>query len=216
MTKRLFDISLSILLICVFTPIMIITGLLILFLDGKPVFYFAERVGFNREKFKLIKFRTMIESQSRASVITAHNDDRVYPLGRVLRIINLDDLPQLFNILEGKMSFVGPRPEDPQIVDKHYTNIYYKTLKYLPGLVSPGSLFNYTHGELLIDINNPEKNYIEKILPLKLSIDLLYMSKANIYSDIALIFKTIYITIMKVSGKNNFEYPKEYYEAIKR
>ena len=99
----------------------------------------------------------------------------MYPLGRLLRLLKIDELPQLINILLGHMSFCGPRPEAVDIVEKYYQPWQMTTLSVRPGLVSPGSLFNYTHGEQLLAGTSVEQAYVQQLLPLKLAIELVYL-----------------------------------------
>jgi len=216
MTKKLFDYFFSIIFIILLLPLMIIISLVILIFDGSPIFYIAKRIGYKRKSINMIKFRTMSLSQDNNSTITAHNDDRIYPLGKILRLLNIDDMPQLFNILQGEMSFIGPRPEDPWIVEKYYSKNQLQTFNVLPGLVSPGSIFNYTHGERILGKNNTESNYVNRLMHIKLDMDIIYIENASFMYDIKMIIRTLVVIIMKTLGKRHFNYPPEYYMAISK
>lgn len=135
---------------------------------------------------------------------TLKNDDRIYPFGRFLRNTKMDELPQLFNILSGKMSIVGPRPEDKENADLVYTGEYINILSVKPGLTSPASLYDYTHGEKYQD----ENLYKEEFLPKKLKLELYYVEHKNFFYDVGLILKTVGIIILTVFGKKNFKEPK--------
>src|SRR5207237_5830310 len=104
---------------------------------------------------------------------------RVFPLGALLRRTKIDELPQLFNVLRGDMSIVGPRPEDPDIVERHYTPLLRETLAVRPGLASPGSLYPYTHGDALLAGGDPDDAYVERLLPLNVPPDVVYVRPAS-------------------------------------
>lgn len=120
--------------------------------------------------------------------ITLSKDKRIYSFGRIIRNTKIDELPQLINIIKGDMSFVGPRPEDEMIVDKYFSKEDLKTLSIMPGLASPGSIFNYLYIDNRLSSN---EEYIYKYLPLKLKLELLYIKKISFFYDLNLILKTI-------------------------
>ena len=176
-----------------------------------PVFYRAIRAGFKGREFTLYKFRSMhVAQELDASIITAKDDTRVFAFGKLLRATKLDELPQLWNIVIGDMSFVGPRPEDPAIVHEHYTLDHFRTLDVLPGLVSPGSIFNYTHGEELLDEEDTERCYVEKLLPTKLALEVIYIERASFLYDIGLMFRTVGVLISRMFGRRQFRNPPEF------
>jgi lipopolysaccharide/colanic/teichoic acid biosynthesis glycosyltransferase len=149
-------------------------------------------------------------------VITGVADARVTRVGSWLRKTKVDELPQLMNVLRGEMSLVGPRPEDPSIVTAHYRPAHWRTLDVRPGLVSPGSLYNYTHGESLLRGEQPESAYVERLLPLKLALELVYLDRRCFRYDLALVFRTA-LTILRIAaGRTRFADPPELAEATRR
>jgi lipopolysaccharide/colanic/teichoic acid biosynthesis glycosyltransferase len=174
------------------------------------VMYRAVRAGKDGKHFIMLKFRTMRLNQGRvSSIITGQKDRRIFPFGALLRMTKVDELPQLFNILKGDMSFVGPRPEDPTIVERHYTAEQAKTLAVLPGLASPGSIYHYTHGHHYISDDDPEQSYIEDLLPVKLALDGVYVKERSLWYDIRIVARTICVIAAIVLGKRNFADPPE-------
>ena len=133
-----------------------------------------------------------------------------YHLKRFVRSTSIDELPQLFNILMGTMSIIGPRPEDIYIVEDYYTDNEKKTLMVLPGLACPGSIFNYTHGEKYLSVGNATEIYVTKLLHVKLALDLYYLEHWNILYDISLIFRTVYSIVLSTIGIEINDYPYEY------
>jgi lipopolysaccharide/colanic/teichoic acid biosynthesis glycosyltransferase len=141
------------------------------------------------------------------SSITSANDPRVFPVGRILRSLKIDELPQLLNIVKGDMAIVGPRPEAPDIVDRHYTTRDRQSLAVPPGLTSPGSVFYYTHGERLLADGAAEDFYVAALLPLKMTIDLEYLSRAGLWSDVGVILSTASVLFQKALGRKQFPTP---------
>ncbi len=216
MGKRLFDVFFSFVAFVTLVPVFVFATVGIKLNSKGAVFYKAHRVGRNRNEFSMLKFRTMHVNQDHcSSSITSHNDPRIFAFGLLLRFLKIDELPQLINILKGDMSIVGPRPEDSAIVRKHYTEEQMETLNVRPGLASPGSIYNYTHGEQLLDKENAEEVYAVKLLPLKLALDTLYVRNASIVYDILIIIRTLYVIVMKMFGRIDFPDPPEMADAQK-
>lgn len=213
--KRFVDMILSFLALVAVMPLMIIIAIGIKASSAGPILYRARRVGVNRKIFTMYKFRTMhhADRNSSASAITSKNDLRVFTLGVWLRRLKIDELPQLINILKGDMAIVGPRPEDPQIVDRYYIQEYFETFCALPGLASPGSIYNYTHGEQMLSETNTEKDYVEQLLPIKLAFDIIYVREASLVYDLKIILRTIQTIIFIVAGKCQFSDPPEMKKA---
>ncbi|MCP9292284.1 sugar transferase [Gracilimonas sediminicola] len=206
---------LALTLILFLSPLLLIVSICIYISDPGSVLFKALRVGKGGEVFTIYKFRSMKNSKA-GSKITSKNDDRIFGFGKLIRKTKLDELPQLLNILKGDMAFIGPRPENVEIVENYYDDFLRKSLKVKPGLASPGSLFNYTHLEELIEGDNAEEIYLDKILKVKVGVDVLYADKKNIIYDLKICLKTI-STIVKIAfGKKQFNYPIEYEELKKK
>lgn len=191
MLKRLFDIFFSFFLLLILSPLFLTISLLIVLDSRGPVFYKQIRIGKNNKKFRLYKFRTMRTNADKHGLLTVgKKDPRVTHTGYFLRKYKLDELPQLINILKGHMSFVGPRPEVEKYV-KLYNEEQIKVLSVKPGLTDIASIKYINESEILGKSDNPEKTYIEEIMPAKLELNLDYIQKQNLGFDIILILKTI-------------------------
>lgn len=196
MAKRLSDIILSLIALILFIPLFILISLLIKFDSKGSVFYGQERVGKKRQNFRLWKFRSMRKSNSNNSLITISNDDRITKIGAFLRKFKLDELPQLFNILKGEMAIVGPRPEVPKYIAM-YKQEQLRVLTVKPGLTDYASLEYFNESEILEKYENPEKAYIEIIMPAKLDLNLKYIDNKMVGKDLMIILKTIRRIISK-------------------
>ena len=202
MFKRVFDILFSILGIVFFLPVFLIVSLLIR-LDSKgSVFFFQDRVGLNQKIFKIIKFRTMNVNHNSKLTITVIDDDRITRIGGFIRRFKIDELPELFNVLKGDMSFVGPRPDVPGYADKlqgEDRNI----LKLRPGITSMASL-KYANEELLLSkVKDPVDYNNNVIYPDKVKMNLNYYYNHNIWIDIKVIFATIFLLKKSIFIKND-------------
>lgn len=188
--KRLFDITVSSIGLVVISPFLTFIGLAILLFDGSPVFFRQRRVGLHGEIFLIYKFRTMIRDASRiGKSLTIGADNRITPLGHWLRKYKLDELPQLINVLKGEMSFVGPRPEVPEYVSL-YTSDQRRVLELTPGITDPASIAYSNESDLLVGTDDPEFEYINKIMPEKIRLNLEYSAHANVWNDMAVILNT--------------------------
>lgn len=190
MAKRLFDIVLSGIALILSAPLWLVAAVGIALSSPGPIFYYAIRIGRGGETFRMAKFRTMTVGTAGQSEITAPGDSRVFPLGRLIRLLKIDELPQLLNILRGEMSIVGPRPESSVIVAAHYTGWMRETLSVAPGLTSVGAVFGYSYGDELIDPLRPEESYVERMLPAKLALERAYLERTSFFGDITYIFRT--------------------------
>ncbi|WP_353132629.1 sugar transferase [Pseudopedobacter sp.] len=189
--KRVFDIVMSLTGILIFLPIFIIISVLIVLDSRGGVFYGQHRVGKNKRSFILYKFRTMLTGSDKQGLLTVgDNDKRVTRSGRWLRKYKLDELPQLFNILKGDMSFVGPRPEVSKYVDL-YNERQKKILSVKPGITDWASIKYMDENEMLANVPDPEDYYIRYIMPSKAEINLKYVAEHNFWTDIKIIFLTI-------------------------
>lgn len=196
--KRLFDILASLCLIILLSPLMLIIFIFVKLTSKGPAFYFQERVTKNKKIFKIIKFRTMVVNADKiGTLVTLDNDPRITKIGKFLRKFRLDELPQLFNILSGDMSFVGTRPEVLKYVEL-YTDKMKATLLLPAGVTSLASINFKDEDKLLNDKDNTEsaeKIYIEKILPEKMKYNLEYLDKFNLWFDIKIMLKTLIAVI---------------------
>lgn len=190
MLKRTFDLLASALGLIILSPIFALIALLIRLTSPGPVFYRARRVGQGGREFTLYKFRSMVaDADRRGPGITAAGDSRVTPVGRVLRRTKLDELPQLWNVLRGDMSLVGPRPEDPRYVAL-YTPEQRRVLDVRPGITSLASI-EYRNEEAVLHGPDWEQHYIHEVMPAKLAIDLRYVQRATLFTDLLIILRTL-------------------------
>jgi lipopolysaccharide/colanic/teichoic acid biosynthesis glycosyltransferase len=190
--KRIFDFTASFVGLLFLSPLLLFISLYIVIESGFPVFYLQERMGKNRKPFTLFKFRTMYKDAHLKGLLTVGGrDPRITRAGYFLRKYKLDELPQLLNVLIGNMSLVGPRPEVKKYVDL-YNAQQMKVLDYLPGITDPASIAFKNENELLAKQAQPEQYYIEVVMPEKIKLNLSYQAKANLISDIDIIFKTIF------------------------
>jgi Sugar transferases involved in lipopolysaccharide synthesis len=188
--KRVFDFIVSALGIVISSPLLILTALLIKVDSPGPIFFKQQRMGKEFRPFWIYKFRTMRESLEEGPNITIGNDPRITGIGRLLRQTKIDELPQLINILRGEMSFVGPRPEVPQYVQL-YRKDYQQILTVRPGLTDLASLKYRDEAALLANAENPEEEYVKRVLPDKISLGRDYIQRASFFFDLRLILKTI-------------------------
>ena len=192
MLKRFFDIICSLIGIILLLPFFIVVSLLIIINSGFPVFYIQTRVGKNNRNFNLLKFRSMQADADEKGLLTVGGrDSRVTSIGYYLRKYKLDELPQLFNVLVGTMSLVGPRPEVNKYVDL-YNKQQLQVLNVKPGITDLASLEFINENELLAQSSNPEETYINKIMPEKLALNLKYIAQQSFATDIKIIFNTLF------------------------
>ena len=215
MGRRLFDIGAAAAALIVLSPLMLLVAFAIRASSPGPVIFRAPRVGLHRKPFSMFKFRTMAVAGDAGSAITGSHDPRVFPFGRLLRRSKIDELPQLFNVLRGEMALVGPRPEDPRFVAAWYRPAHQPTLEVRPGLASPGSLYNFTHGEVQLVGPDVEVAYVERILPLKLALDVVYVQRACFRYDLMIVLRTLVVIVAAAFGKRHFGDPPEMAEARK-
>lgn len=189
--KRLFDVVLSLIGILAALPVFTVVAVLIKKDTAGPVFFRQVRVGQYGTEFKMLKFRTMVHHADRLGLnITVGGDWRITKVGAVLRRFKIDELPQLLNIFIGEMSFVGPRPEVPEYVSS-YTAEQRLVLKLKPGITDYASIVFNDESSLLEKSGNPEKTYIEEIMPAKFKLNMRYFDEISIFCDIRLILMTL-------------------------
>lgn len=190
--KRIIDIILSSILIIVLSVPMLVIAAVVKAGSNGSVFFMQNRVTANGRIFKILKFRTMVvNAEKMGSLITQAGDKRITPNGNFLRKYRLDELPQVFNVFIGQMSFVGTRPEVPKYVAK-YDKVMYATLLTPAGITSMASIDYRDNDELFTDPKMIEKNYMEIILPEKMKMNLEYYEKFNVFYDILIMFKTVF------------------------
>ncbi|PVA07811.1 sugar transferase [Thalassorhabdomicrobium marinisediminis] len=200
--KRLFDITLAVLLLLLTWPVILVIALAILRRDGAPVFYVAERMKTPEQPFNLIKFRTMSNTpeDANAGVTGGDKANRITPIGRTLRRFRLDELPQLINVLRGDMSFVGPRPPLRQYTEA-FPELYGRVLRSRPGVTGLATLHYHRHEERLIaSATTPQETeaiYVRRCVPRKAALDLIYQRHASVCFDIRILWQTL----AKVAGK---------------
>lgn len=191
MTKRLFDIIFSLIGLILFLPLLLIIALVLKIESKGPVFYLQSRVGKHNTDFKIFKFRTMYVGSDKKGLLTVGDrDPRVTNVGYFLRKYKLDELPQLINVFIGNMSFVGPRPEVRKYVD-YYSNSDKEILSVKPGITDYASIEFRDEAELLKTTDNPEKLYVETIMPQKIILNKKYINDVSIFNDFKIIVKTI-------------------------
>jgi len=189
--KRIFDVCFAMIGIILLSPLFLLISLLIMADTGAPILYFQKRVGLKRKVFNVAKFRTMVIAADRLGCLTIGNDDRrITKTGYYLRKYKLDELPQLFNVLIGDMSFVGPRPEVSKYV-KLYTPKQLRVLSIKPGITDWASIQFFNENELLARSEDPEKLYINRIMPSKIEQNLSYIDQRNMLTDMKIIFQTL-------------------------
>ena len=190
MLKRIFDIISSLFGLILLSPFMIIIAILIK-LDSKgPIFFKQVRVTKNGREFKIFKYRTMKVGSDKYSQITVGKDSRITKVGDFLRKYKLDEIPQLINVLIGDMSLVGPRPEVPKYVAL-YTEEQREILKVRAGITDYASIEFSNENDILANETDPEKAYIEKIMPRKIELNKKYLSEISVMTDIKIILLTI-------------------------
>lgn len=192
MLKRLFDIICSGLGLIVLSPVFALVAVMIKLNSPGPVFFRGERIGLKGKPFKIFKFRTMIANADKiGGPSTAADDPRLTKTGSFLKKYQLDELPQLINVLIGDMSLVGPRPEVKIYVDMMTGEERETILSARPGMSDWASLWNFHEGEILKGSIDPEKTYMEKIRPEKIRLQIKYVNERNFLVDLKIIFSTI-------------------------
>lgn len=203
--KRCFDLLFAVLFLIVFSPIYLLTIIIIKITSPGPAIYKAARVGKYGRLFTCYKFRSMRVDSGKVRLTTLENDDRIFPFGKFIRKTKIDEMPQVVNILKGEMSVVGPRPEDKENAVKVNVGEFVHIMDVKPGLTSTASLYDYTHGELFED----EESYEKVFMPKKLKLELYYVNHRSVWYDMWMILKTAWLIILKTCGKEKFNEPKE-------
>ncbi len=190
--KRLFDIIFSLIGLIITAPLLLVVAFVIKINSKGPVFFRGTRIKKDGKRFKIFKFRTMVvDADKLGGPSTASDDSRLTKIGKWLKKYQLDELPQLINVLLGDMSLVGPRPEVPFYVNMFTDEEKEVILSVKPGLTDWASLWNFHEGELLKGSSDPEKAYQEKIRPKKIRLQIKYVKERSFLIDLKIIIKTI-------------------------
>lgn len=198
MAKRLFDLLGAAAALLLLAPLLLVVALVIKLDSPGPVFFRQERVGRHGRLFRIHKFRTMVaDAPQRGPALTVGADPRITRSGAWLRHTRLDELPQLIDVLRGCMSLVGPRPEVPHYVQHYPPGLRERALAVRPGITDPSSLEFLDEGALLAAAADPEREYIERILPVKLKAAADYAARASLWTDLQVIVRTLRLLIAR-------------------
>ena len=192
--KRAFDVVCAALGLLVLSPVLLVCALLVGLSSPGGVLFRQERIGRDGVPFTIYKFRSMRQDNAGLKITTS-GDSRITPVGKVLRKTKLDELPQLWNVLKGDMSFVGPRPEVREYTDL-YDEAQRQVLLVRPGITGLASIRFRNENELLDASDDPNRTYIEEVMPQKIALDLEYIPHASVWYDIRLILETL-VTVVR-------------------
>jgi lipopolysaccharide/colanic/teichoic acid biosynthesis glycosyltransferase len=196
MTKRLVDVVASAAGLLLLSPFLLLTALLIRLTSPGPALFRQQRIGRRFQPFSIYKFRTMVQdAPAKGPALTVGADPRITGIGRFLRKAKLDELPQLLNVLRGDMSLVGPRPEVPRYVEM-YRDDYAEILAVRPGITDIASLEFRNESELLAAAEDPELEYCQRILPIKIQLAREYLRRSSLLFDLQLIARTVLALIL--------------------
>ena len=196
MGKRLFDLLLSALGLLLLAPLLLALALWIRLDSPGPALFRQQRVGQHGRLFRIHKFRTM-RTAGGGLPLTVGVDPRITRAGHFLRRHKLDELPQLIDVLKGDMSLVGPRPEVPRYVELYPAELRAQALAVRPGITDPASLAHLDEAALLAAASDPERDYIERVLPAKLAAAVAYSQQATLASDLRLLARTVWILLTR-------------------
>src|SRR5437660_1724269 len=188
--KRTFDIGVSFVGLILLSPLMLLAALAIKLDSPGPIMFRQKRIKKGFHPFLIYKFRTMQEASGRRRSLTVEDDPRITPTGRLLRRTKIDEVPQLINVLKGDMSFVGPRPEVPEFVEL-FRSEYEEILKVRPGITDLASLKYRDEAAVLEQSENPEEEYLRRVLPDKINLSKEYIRRSSFFLDLTLILKTV-------------------------
>jgi len=209
MWKRVFDFIISLIVLIIFGPLFLILGILIKKDSEGPVFYRQVRIGKDGKPFRIFKFRTMVNNADKSGVTSTKEDDvRITKMGRFIRKYNFDELAQFINVLKGEMSIVGPRPEIP-----YYVNMFTEEEKIIlsvkPGITDWACIWNPDESKLLAGSNDPDRDYLEKIRPEKIRLQLKYVKEYSFWVDFKIMLLTLKVHLFEpiietLRGKREF------------
>lgn len=195
--KRLFDFVCALIALLVLSPVFLLTALGILVSDWGPIFYTAHRIGKGNKPFKMYKFRSMRVAKAANEASLRPDEDRIFPFGHFIRKAKIDELPQLINILNGTMSIIGPRPVAQDQFEMFRYGKWNDAAKVPVGLSGPAALYDYIYGDQITD----EKEYMEKVYPIRRELEYVYVQKAGIGYDLKMIVYTVICILYSLCGK---------------
>ncbi len=218
LSKRIFDVTIALLLLALLMPVLLVLAGVLLIAEGRPIFYVGERMASPARSFKQIKFRTMRVGTDKVGGVTGGDKARaISPLHRFLRRSRADELPQLINVLKGDMSLVGPRPPLRSYVEA-YPEIYNRVLQSRPGVTGLATLRFHQHEERLLAVclthKETEAVYRRRCIPRKARLDLIYQARRTIWLDILLVAQTARKPFWRVHRRNQFPAPKTARPAV--
>ncbi len=213
--KRIFDIFVSLIMLIILLPVFLILAIAIKIDSRGPVFYRQERVTAYGRRFKIHKFRTMVNNaDKKGTLVTVKNDSRVTRVGKLIRKCRLDEVSQLIDVLFGDMTFVGTRPEVVKYVDR-YAPVMMATLLLPAGVTSEASILYKDEDKLLDGAENTDDVYVEKVLPGKMYYNLGSIEKFSFWGDIGTMFKTVFAVLGK-EYPSDAEGEAEFAKALKK
>jgi lipopolysaccharide/colanic/teichoic acid biosynthesis glycosyltransferase len=220
--RSLLDRSAALVLLLVFSPILLIVAILVKLTSRGPIFFRQDRVGRGNRIFRIVKFRTMLNNAEKLGPqVTSADDERMTRLGRVLRATKLDEYPQLWNVLVGDMSLVGPRPQVPRYVNQFDPDDRAIILSVLPGITGPTAI-KFRHEERILEGRpNREQFYVDVLLPIKCKIDVEYVRTRSLLGDTVVLFQTLGIFVRGMAHRlllrplgKNFDHPVPNLQAL--
>lgn len=194
--KRIFDFVVSLIAIVILSPVYLILAVAIKLDSPGPVFYRQERVTQYGKRFRIHKFRTMVQNADKGSQVTVNKDSRITRVGKVIRDCRLDEIAQLIDVIQGTVTLVGVRPESPKYVAA-YSNEMMATLLLPAGVTNLASIYYKDEAKLLDGVEDPDKVYVEKILPGKMYYNLKGIAKFSFWYDIKIMFMTVFAVLGK-------------------
>ena len=205
--KRLFDIGCSLAGLIVSAPLWLLTAIGIELSDPGPVFYIARRTTKDDRVFNMLKFRSMRQGKANEAVFRGE-EDRIFPFGRFIRAMKIDELPQLLNILIGDMSIVGPRPAAVDQLKQTRAGRFARISAVQSGLTGPSALYDYLYGDQVED----QESYVRDVLPVRLELDLVYLDKQGICFDLRMIWWTVVCIVCQIAGRR----PENFFSTLLR
>lgn len=202
--KRGLDIAISSTAIVISSPLWVITIIGIEASDPGPVFYMANRIGKDDREFKMFKFRSMRvpkNEQESSEASLRPDEERIFPWGKVIRKLKIDEIPQFLNVLIGDMSIVGPRPVAKDQFQLFRTGKYDKVKRVKPGITGPAALFDYIYGDKFEEVDSDE--YMKKVFPIRRELELVYLKKESLKFDTWVFFQTAGCVVDSLFGKEN-------------